>query len=35
MIAATARAHQLIVATKNEAHFTQLNVPILNPFQTS
>jgi predicted nucleic acid-binding protein len=34
MIAAT-RVHQLIVATRNEADFRQLDVRILNPFKTS
>jgi predicted nucleic acid-binding protein len=35
MIADTARIHQLIVATRNEADFKQLDVRILNPFKTS
>ena len=33
MIAATARVHQLIVATRNEVDFKRLNVRILNPFK--
>ena len=32
MIAATARVHGLAVATRNEAGFKQLDVPIFNPF---
>ena len=32
MIAATARVHQLIVASRNERDFTQLTVQIFNPF---
>jgi predicted nucleic acid-binding protein len=35
MIAATARVHQLIVATRNEGDFTRLDVRILNPFKAS
>jgi predicted nucleic acid-binding protein len=35
MIAATARIHGLIVATRNEDDFKQLNVPVLNPFAAS
>jgi predicted nucleic acid-binding protein len=35
MIAATARVHQLIVATRKEEDFTQLDVRILNPFKAS
>jgi toxin FitB len=33
MIAATARVHRLIVATRNERDFTQFDVRILNPFK--
>lgn len=33
MIAATARIHQLTVATRNEKDFAQLGVSILNPFK--
>lgn len=33
MIAATARVHHLIVATRNERDFSQLDVRILNPFK--
>jgi predicted nucleic acid-binding protein len=33
MIAATARVHNLIVATRNERDFGQLDVRILNPFK--
>lgn len=35
MIAATARVHSLIVATRNERHFSQLGVVVLNPFKTA
>jgi predicted nucleic acid-binding protein len=35
MIAATARVHHLIVATRNEADFRQFDVGILNPFKNS
>ena len=35
MIAATARVHDLIVATRNEHDFKRLDVRILNPFKTS
>ena len=35
MIAATARVHCLIVATRNERDFRQLGVRILNPFKVS
>lgn len=34
MIAATARVHHLIVATRNEGDFKQLDVRIFNPFRT-
>jgi len=34
MIAATARVHDLIVATRNERDFKQLQVNVVNPFQT-
>jgi predicted nucleic acid-binding protein len=33
MIAATARVHELSVATRNERDFTSLGVQILNPFK--
>jgi toxin FitB len=33
MIAATARTQGLIVATRNENDFHQLNVPVVNPFK--
>lgn len=33
MIAATARVHRLIVATRNERDFVHLDVEILNPFK--
>jgi len=33
MIAATARVHRLIVATRNERHFKQLDVRTFNPFR--
>ena len=35
MIAATARIHGLIVATRNEDDFKQLNVQVFNPFKAS
>ena len=35
MIAATARVHDLVVATRNERDFASLGVQILNPFKTS
>ena len=35
MIAATARVHHLIVATRSEADFRQLRVQIVNPFTIS
>jgi predicted nucleic acid-binding protein len=34
MIAATARTHDLVVATRNENDFKQLNVRVFNPFKT-
>lgn len=34
MIAATARVHHLIVATRNERDFEQLDVRIINPFKS-
>lgn len=33
-IAATAASHRLIVLTRNLRHFSPLNVPVHNPFQT-
>ena len=35
MIAATARVHDLIVATRSEGDFKQLGVRVVNPFKTS
>ena len=35
MIAATARVHDLIVATRSKGDFKQLGVRIVNPFKTS
>lgn len=35
MIAATARIHDLIVATRNERDFKQLGVQVLDPFKTA
>jgi toxin FitB len=34
MIAATARVHGLVVATRNESDFRALDVPFVNPFKT-
>jgi toxin FitB len=34
MIAATARVHDLVVATRNERHFKQLGVRLFNPFES-
>ena len=34
MIAATARVHQLTVATRNEGDFKQPDVKVVNPFKT-
>jgi toxin FitB len=34
MIAATARIHELIVATRNERDFISLSVQVFNPFKT-
>jgi predicted nucleic acid-binding protein len=34
MIAATARVHSLIVATRNERDFQQLDVRTFNPFKS-
>ena len=33
MIAATARTHGLVVATRNDKDFAQLDVPVENPFR--
>jgi hypothetical protein len=33
LIAATARAHRLTVATRNERHFIDLSVPVFNPWR--
>jgi hypothetical protein len=35
MIAATARVHHLIVATRNEGDFKRLDVQIFNPFKST
>jgi predicted nucleic acid-binding protein len=34
MIAATARVHNLVVATRNERDFQDLHIDVLNPFKT-
>ncbi|MBZ5658403.1 MAG: hypothetical protein LAO56_24375 [Acidobacteriia bacterium] len=34
MIAATVRVHRLVVVPRNERDFRELDVRILNPFQT-
>ncbi len=34
MIAATARIHQMTIATRNGRDFKQLDVPVLDPFKT-
>jgi hypothetical protein len=34
MIAAAARVHDLVVATRNERHFRQLGVRLFNPFES-
>jgi hypothetical protein len=33
MIAATAKVHSLIVASRNEKDFSQLDVKLINPFK--
>src|SRR5437016_786160 len=33
MIAVTARVHRLVLATRNERHFSQLDVEVVNPFK--
>jgi predicted nucleic acid-binding protein len=33
MIAATARIHGLVVATRNDQDFAQLDVDVINPFR--
>jgi predicted nucleic acid-binding protein len=35
LIAASARQHQLIVATRNESHFSDAGVKVVNPFVAS
>ena len=35
MIAATARLHQLTVATRNTVDFQLFDVPLINPFEHS
>ncbi len=34
MIAATARVHRLVVATRNERDFAQFDVRVVNPFKS-
>jgi predicted nucleic acid-binding protein len=35
MVAATARVHELIVASRNERHFAALGLRIFNPFNAA